>query len=508
MKKHLLLPIVILLLLSLFQACTDQDQAIEPEQPIVEVVLLTEDSRLQNLVGKINQQGSMNGRSNSFLDEVNFERAMKRFNPETGNTHYSFSMHSDSGLTLRKFILSENSENEISGHVFEYEVDADWLAEVEIFPGWHQYNGYFRILDLDGEVIAENEIVAGSSVSKESSNGRSSGYICITTTRRIGWVGVHPDYMEARYETTTNCFTITNRGTPAPTGGGGSGLLQISQEVGFLTSSRDDFPLNTCSADNTKYENGTCVCINGYIKDENDNCVSRLPCAAGYVRDENGDCISAADLWEANNITLSTSFRNNPCAKGVYDQLMNSNEIYELLSNFLGETPTAQIEIDLAPTLTLPDNQGATVAGKTHPQNSNGIIRIEINKSYIEQGRSNLEVSRTISHEFIHAEIFRKTNLYRGTTTEFWELYKKYYNSEVGSASHNYMTEYYLDELAAMMLNFDSSVNSRDFGIDMYKSGAWIGLEKTDAWNLKSPDKQNTIKGNQQILYNGRGQCN
>ena len=39
MKKHLLLPIVILLLLSLFQACTDQNQAIEPEQPIVEVVL-------------------------------------------------------------------------------------------------------------------------------------------------------------------------------------------------------------------------------------------------------------------------------------------------------------------------------------------------------------------------------------------------------------------------------------------------------------------------------------
>ena len=318
MKKHLLLPIVILLLLSLFQACTDQDQAIEPEQPNVEIVLLTENSHLQNLMGKINQQGSMNGRSNSILDEVNFERAMKRFNPETGNTHYSFSMHSDSGLTLHKFILSENSENEISGHVFEYEVDADWLAEVEIFPGWHQYNGYFRILDLDEEVIAENEIVAGSSVSKESSNGRSSRYICITTTRRIGWVGVHPDYMGARYETTTNCFTITNRGTPAPTGGG-SGLLQISQEVGFLTSSRDDFPLNTCSADNTKYENGTCVCINGYIKDENDNCVSRLPCVAGYVRDRSGSCIEINLNMDAQGYQELTScekalLRSNPLA--------------------------------------------------------------------------------------------------------------------------------------------------------------------------------------------------
>ena len=73
MKNHKFSSIVILLLLLLFQACTDQDQAIEPEQPIVEVVLLTEDSHLQNLVGKINQQGSMNGRSNSILNEANFE---------------------------------------------------------------------------------------------------------------------------------------------------------------------------------------------------------------------------------------------------------------------------------------------------------------------------------------------------------------------------------------------------------------------------------------------------
>ena len=52
MKKHLLLPIVILLLLSLFQTCTDQDQAIEPEQPNVEVVLLTENSHFAKFSGQ------------------------------------------------------------------------------------------------------------------------------------------------------------------------------------------------------------------------------------------------------------------------------------------------------------------------------------------------------------------------------------------------------------------------------------------------------------------------
>ena len=266
MKKHLLLPIVILLLLSLFQACTDQDQAIEPEQPIVEVVLLTEDNRLQNLVGKINQQGSMNGRSNSILDEVNFERAMKRFNPETGNTHYSFSMHSDSGLTLRKFILSENSENEISGHVFEYEVDADWLAEIEIFPGWHQYNGYFRILDLDEEVIAENEIVAGSSVSKESSNGRSSGYTCITTIRLIGWVGAHPDYMGARYETITTCFS--SRG-----GNQGNETSQGDSENIGVEMGPTDIPIDGNGGGGGSSPTS---CRDGYVRDGSGNCIATV----------------------------------------------------------------------------------------------------------------------------------------------------------------------------------------------------------------------------------------
>ena len=182
--------------------------------------------------------------------------------------------------TIRKFILSENSENEISEHVFEYEVDADWLAEIEIFPGWHQYNGYFRILDLDEEVIAENEIVAGSSVSKESSNGRSSGYTCITTIRLIGWVGAHPDYMGARYETITTCFSSRGGNQGNETSQGDS--ENIGVEMGPTDIPIDgngggsDFPpLNTCSTNSIKNESGACVCRDGYVRNGSGGCVQQ-----------------------------------------------------------------------------------------------------------------------------------------------------------------------------------------------------------------------------------------
>jgi len=70
------------------------------------------------------------------------------------------------------------------------------------------------------------------------------------------------------------------------------------------------------------------------------------------------------------------------------------------------------------------------------------------------------------------------------------------------------MANHYLDLLAQKMRSFDLAINGKDFGLEMYKAGAWIGLEKTDLWTtgLKQ-DEKDEIKADQQILYNGRGQC-
>jgi hypothetical protein len=218
MKKHQFLRIAILLVLFLIEACTDQDQTIAPEQLNIEVVLLTDNDHLRTLVSLFNQEATINGRSSSILAEVDFERAIKKHNAQTGNTHYSFSMHSDDGLIVRKFILSENSEGEITGHIFEYEVDAGWLSEIEEFPGWDQYNGFFRILDLAGTVIAENRMIAGSSVNTDKKSGRGSGASCVTYTQLIGYICVGGS-CTPKYETITTCFSAD----------GGSGGNETSQ---------------------------------------------------------------------------------------------------------------------------------------------------------------------------------------------------------------------------------------------------------------------------------------
>ena len=202
-------------------------------------------------------------------------------------------MRTEEGLTMRKFILTETAENEISGHIFEYEVAADWLFELDSFPGWDKYNGYFRVLDLDGEIVGENEIVAGSSVSRESTSGRGSGITCLTYTRRFGRICVGGS-CEPQYETVTTC--IYSRGTH----GDEPGIHFDENHESFGSSAADP-----CPPEHIRI-NGNCIsygggegggyptppCVLGYVRDENGNCVSRPPCATGYVRDGSGNCIS------------------------------------------------------------------------------------------------------------------------------------------------------------------------------------------------------------------------
>ncbi len=203
---------------ALLMGC-EQQEIVEPEiqeesqEELATIVLLNESKHLQGLVnGLPSPVTPVNGRSHSLLDDVDFERAIKSINPETGNTHYAFSMSSEDELTMRKFILSENSEGEISGHVFEYEFDPNWYSEQDSFPGLHTYNGYFRVIDLDRNVLAENVMVEGSSVSEESIGGRTSGVICVS--RVVHFCADYPRTGQwfCWDKTYTDCFSTSGRG--------------------------------------------------------------------------------------------------------------------------------------------------------------------------------------------------------------------------------------------------------------------------------------------------------
>ncbi len=257
----------------------EQQEIVEPEiqEEVPTIVLLHESTHLQGLVRDFSLSITpINGRSHSLVDDVDFERAIKSINPETGVTHYSFLMSSEDGLILRRFILSENSEGEIFGHVFEYEVDADWYAQQDSFPGLHQYHGYFRVIDLDRNVLAENVMVEGSSVSEESIGGRTSGRVCVSRVVRIcKSVPSMPEIGEhCYYDTFTDCFSTD--------GGGGIDFQEydryneqsVSVERGPTTLPTDGNGGGSGLPPPPKPQ-----CPSGQVKDMNGNCVKK-PCVS------------------------------------------------------------------------------------------------------------------------------------------------------------------------------------------------------------------------------------
>ena len=271
MKKYLLLPIVILLLLSLFQACTDQDQAIEPieQKAIIEQILLEENTHLQNLVHHISNSSLKSGRTNSVLDQVDFSKATKLYDSDNQVTKYTFSMTEQDDVSLRNFILIEPDLGKISGLVFTHTADQDWLSAFDSLSNWDKFTGQFTISDLEDNIINQSQIVDGISTHEKSTNGRTTSQTCVTRyiLRTKDW------YVNGRYvdtqtwiETQTNCYSSG--------GGGASGTPTLGDGGSEPLPQRDVLTLD----DN--FDGGVAPsptsCRDGYVRDGSGNCIATV----------------------------------------------------------------------------------------------------------------------------------------------------------------------------------------------------------------------------------------
>lgn len=467
---HLL--IIVSLLLHTSSCTTYEEPFIPQDKPKVEFLLLSENPHLQKIVSQFTSTPQPKGKSSSLFSEIDFEHAVKRDNPEIGITHYSFSFITDDHLTMKKFIISENENYELIGRVFVYEIDTDWLAEVGEFSGWHQYNGYFKILNMDGEVIAENTILEGKSVDNEPENGRSSGTTCTTTTWQI-CTSVGGQIIGCYYETETNCVSIGGTGGGFPNwddndpygGNGGMGMETIS------------------------------------LQD---------------IRENGGEgTLSVADKWEL-DVCIKDAFKNNSCLLDVWNKLKASNAGYEVLAGFLKSNPESALCLDVK-------DLGSTVNGNTVTTGTLSNASITINLNSQKLNRSKLSVARTILHEMIHAELKRMVieagyynhleqfaANYQGDDPfmMIWEYYNTYGNYVSGvnpGWQHEYMADYYIEFIASGLAELHPLLSSQAFinhgndtsdvlgdpfsWNDMFYYMAWVGLQETEQFQTDIVNK-------------------
>lgn len=228
---------------------------------------------------------------------------------------------------------------------------------------------------------------------------------------------------------------------------------------------------------------------------------------------------SEADQWENEKICLTQSFIDNQCLNRVWTLLNQQNSAFRLLKNFNNENPTAQLCMEAVPSLT--NSQGQSLNGSTNGQTNP--IQVKINASAASQ-RSDLEVARTIFHELVHAEMWRKIQSIGGTTNlspsnfpGLFDYYSRYlpipdgnggFNFPNGTPQHNLMANHYIEMITDALMEFDGEPKENYTIRASYEALAWGGLKETENYIMKPDYEKFSINLLLEALVKNRIKCN
>lgn len=187
-------------------------------------------------------------------------------------------------------------------------------------------------------------------------------------------------------------------------------------------------------------------------------------------------------------------------AKCVYGRIQNNSILKKTLNRFFGErTPIHLIINDKSG---LKNKKGVIINGNTNYGKSY-YITITLNKEQ-SVNRPSLAVARTILHEAIHAEIYRKI---KSTNSDYnkikihklsWPTLFKYYKKKSKNAQHNYMADYYRKAIELGLREYAKQIGETHSD-QFYRDMAWNGLLDTESWNKQYKDPNYAKKEKRRI---------
>ena len=191
----------------------------------------------------------------------------------------------------------------------------------------------------------------------------------------------------------------------------------------------------------------------------------------------------------------------------IYDKLVSTKIFGKYLKKFDGKFPVAHLKFDLSKSL------ASNVNGLTS-QTSSYVITIQINENTL-ASRSTLEIARTLMHEAIHAEMFRKVieiNKYQNIG-DYPGVYYYYYTYKIPTWQHQQMAAHYTGIIGEALAEFDGYKQPLQY----YKDVAWEGLIhdkdatgktiSTTAWNSLSTQEKNRTIANINHSKSGGKNC-
>ncbi|CAM2907068.1 hypothetical protein SAMN05444143_105139 [Flavobacterium succinicans] len=218
-------------------------------------------------------------------------------------------------------------------------------------------------------------------------------------------------------------------------------------------------------------------------------------CGSGYIQDEYGNCV----LDDQIIVELTGKEK---CLNDLLDK-NGTSFVKNLLANFKGNSEF-NIKI-VSKDKIIVDKNGITeeVNGNTKYIEGSNLITIEISTTRTNE-HATLDVARTILHEYIHADIFRKLNTTTGTLAESLDFKITY---EAYGNQHGAMGALYIDSMKEALKAFHRDVLTDDYNkytnyfgetpSDVfYEALAWSGLKESNvkSWTDLSAEKKAAIE--------------
>ena len=185
-------------------------------------------------------------------------------------------------------------------------------------------------------------------------------------------------------------------------------------------------------------------------------------------------------------------------AECVFNKLKNSSTGFKnMIQKFDGDFPVSHLKYSI-------DNSLPDSANAITDNGGEYIIEIKLNGNNLSQ-RTVLGLARTLTHETIHAEMYRKLRSvnYKVSINDFPGIYDYYRRHK--NWQHEQMAAHYVGTIAGMLKEFDNSQNTNSLYTDL----AWEGLQNTVTWNnLSNSEKDRIINTVKNYKSTGTKKCN
>ncbi|MCL5247542.1 hypothetical protein M4I21_17100, partial [Cellulophaga sp. 20_2_10] len=221
-----------------------------------------------------------------------------------------------------------------------------------------------------------------------------------------------------------------------------------------------------------------------------------ITCSEGYTLDEETlTCVRDDQI--INNLTGKAECLNDGLVKKGNDFIEN------ILNKFEGERSEFNIEIQSKNNVYYKGNE---VNGLTRFTPGSKTINIDISTNKLSNAPA-LSAVRTLIHEYIHADMFRKLNTQnQQNDLDFKATYEKYETEN----QHNTMAELYVNSIRDALKGFHENVLVGDYNYltnnganplpdNFYEALAWQGLKEhnvkayTDLSNSKKTELTNSL---------------